>query len=440
MPRYEFNDGKSHKFWEIERSGTTFTVRYGRVGTDGQTNTKVFDSEEDAQKEADKMVRSKVKKGYQEVASAAEAEPGPDQSLEDAVLANPDDGDAWRVYADWLLSHDGEARGRLILAFEDGDEAAQQALLEEHKKELLGRLGGDLADFVEIEWAHGFWDRVRVSFSWDDELPESIAGMHSVVGHVLRHPSARFLRSLVLGLPESIEDGEPEWQPMIDAVVKNGIRPSLREIVVADFEYPDDTEMSWAQTGSIAGLWAVLPHLERLKVQGSGIELGKITAPHLKELLVHTGGLGREVLQRVAEADLPELTTLELWLGTEEYGGETSVGDLSGVLSGAGLPKLRTLGLMNGDYANELPAAVASSAILPQLSELDLWGGTMTDEGGRALLEHAERFRHLARLNLDENFLSEEVSGQLQQALPNVAIGEQEAAEDEDWLFVSVGE
>ena len=30
---------------EIERQGNTFTVRYGKVGTDGQSNTKVFDSD-----------------------------------------------------------------------------------------------------------------------------------------------------------------------------------------------------------------------------------------------------------------------------------------------------------------------------------------------------------------------------------------------------------
>ena len=440
MPRYEFNDGKSHKFWEIELSGNTFTVRYGRVGTDGQTNTKVFDTEEKAQKEAEKLTKSKTKKGYEAVSTVEREEAGPDRELEDTIMANPGDSDAWRVYADWLLSQGDEARGKLILAFEDGDEAAQQSLLETHKKELLGRFAGDLEGFAEITWAHGFWESVRVSFSWDVDLPESLSGTHSVVGQVLRHPSAKFLRRLVLGLPEGIEDGEAEWQPMIDTVVKNGIRPSVREIVVADFEYPDDTEMSWAQTGSLAGLWTVLPNLERLKVQGGGIELGKITAPHLKELLIHTGGMLKEVVQRIDDAELPQLEKLELWLGTEEYGGETSVDDLKGVLSGAGLPKLTSLGLMNADYANELPGAIANAAILSRIQVLDLWGGTMTDTGGRALLENAEKFRHLQRINLDENFLSSDLSRELVQALPNVEIGEQEEVEDEDWLYVSVGE
>ena len=40
MPRYEFSDGKSNKFWQIELSGNSFTTTYGRIGTDGQSTTK----------------------------------------------------------------------------------------------------------------------------------------------------------------------------------------------------------------------------------------------------------------------------------------------------------------------------------------------------------------------------------------------------------------
>ena len=32
MPRYEFSDGKSNKFWQIELSGNSFTTTYGRIG------------------------------------------------------------------------------------------------------------------------------------------------------------------------------------------------------------------------------------------------------------------------------------------------------------------------------------------------------------------------------------------------------------------------
>jgi predicted DNA-binding WGR domain protein len=64
MPRYEFVEGTSSKFWEISLEGSAFTTRYGRIGTDGSVTLKEFDSPDKAKKEYDKLVGEKVKKGY----------------------------------------------------------------------------------------------------------------------------------------------------------------------------------------------------------------------------------------------------------------------------------------------------------------------------------------------------------------------------------------
>jgi predicted DNA-binding WGR domain protein len=42
-------------------------VRYGKISTDGQTKTKDFGSVALAQKDADKLIAEKTKKGYEEV-------------------------------------------------------------------------------------------------------------------------------------------------------------------------------------------------------------------------------------------------------------------------------------------------------------------------------------------------------------------------------------
>ncbi|MBX3234483.1 MAG: WGR domain-containing protein [Labilithrix sp.] len=63
---FEFVDGSSSKFWEIRLDGASFTTRYGKIGTDGQSTTKTFDSPAKAQKEYDKLVTEKTKKGYEE--------------------------------------------------------------------------------------------------------------------------------------------------------------------------------------------------------------------------------------------------------------------------------------------------------------------------------------------------------------------------------------
>lgn len=68
MKRYfEYKEDKSSKFWEITLEKTTITTRYGKIGTDGQSSTKTLDTKEQAQKEFEKLIKAKFKKGYVEI-------------------------------------------------------------------------------------------------------------------------------------------------------------------------------------------------------------------------------------------------------------------------------------------------------------------------------------------------------------------------------------
>jgi len=64
--RFEFVGGSSQKFWEISVSGSSFTVRFGRIGTAGQSQTKNFANEDKAKREAENLIAEKIKKGYAE--------------------------------------------------------------------------------------------------------------------------------------------------------------------------------------------------------------------------------------------------------------------------------------------------------------------------------------------------------------------------------------
>ncbi len=66
MPKkhLEYSSGSSNKFWQIERSGKTQTVTYGRAGTEGRTITKEFDTLESAKASFEKLVKQKLSKGY----------------------------------------------------------------------------------------------------------------------------------------------------------------------------------------------------------------------------------------------------------------------------------------------------------------------------------------------------------------------------------------
>ncbi|QTD46622.1 WGR and DUF4132 domain-containing protein [Ottowia testudinis] len=73
MQRYELIEGKSAKFWEVQAEGADLTIRFGRIGTNGQTQTKTFADAAAALKERDKLIKEKTGKGYAEVSVAANA-------------------------------------------------------------------------------------------------------------------------------------------------------------------------------------------------------------------------------------------------------------------------------------------------------------------------------------------------------------------------------
>jgi DNA ligase-1 len=63
---FEYTDDKSAKFWEIVVNDKEVSVRFGRIGANGQTQTKTFGDAAAAQKHADKLIEEKTEKGYEE--------------------------------------------------------------------------------------------------------------------------------------------------------------------------------------------------------------------------------------------------------------------------------------------------------------------------------------------------------------------------------------
>ena len=67
MKRFEFIDGGSKKLWEIGQNGCEVTVRFGRIGANGQAQTKPFPDEARASREVQKLIGEKLKRDYKEV-------------------------------------------------------------------------------------------------------------------------------------------------------------------------------------------------------------------------------------------------------------------------------------------------------------------------------------------------------------------------------------
>jgi uncharacterized protein YfeS/predicted DNA-binding WGR domain protein len=64
MPRYEFTDDQSNKFWEISQSGTELHIAWGAIGTAGRTQTKTFADAGKASSAMAKLSVEKLGKGY----------------------------------------------------------------------------------------------------------------------------------------------------------------------------------------------------------------------------------------------------------------------------------------------------------------------------------------------------------------------------------------
>ena len=117
----------------------------------------------------------------------------------------------------------------------------------------------------------------------------------------------------------------------------------------------------------------------------------------------------------------------------EEYGGDSTVEDLSGIFAGTGFPALRRLALADAEQADEIAVALAHAPIVAQLEALDLSLGTLGDAGVEALLA-GQSLVHLANLELNHNFVLPEVAERLRLALPKTEIDlrEDDADDDED--------
>lgn len=70
----EYTDDESAKFWRIEVDENIHIVCFGKIGTNGQTKTKEFATNEDAIKMAERLVKAKQKKGYKTVEEEIDTE------------------------------------------------------------------------------------------------------------------------------------------------------------------------------------------------------------------------------------------------------------------------------------------------------------------------------------------------------------------------------
>ncbi|MFD7291247.1 STM4015 family protein [Streptomyces sp. NPDC059863] len=209
----------------------------------------------------------------------------------------------------------------------------------------------------------------------------------------------------------------------------------LEALFLGDLEDEEEMISSIGQS-DLAPLLEAFPGLRELAVRGGeGLDFPVTGHAGLRVLRVESGGMPPEAAAHIAAADLPSLERLELWLGDDEYGGGTTVEQLAPLLAGERKPALRHLGLQNSPIQDELAAATASAPVVPRLTSLSLSMGTLSDEGGAALL-HGQPLTHLKELDLSHHFLSHDMMLRIWTALEPAGVrvnlyGRNEAEADE---------
>ncbi|NME69445.1 STM4015 family protein [Flammeovirga aprica] len=235
-----------------------------------------------------------------------------------------------------------------------------------------------------------------------------------------------------------------------DSIIKKIIEEKeklqqLEAIFVGDMDY-EECEISWIQQTNLNSIFTHFPNLKMLQIRGSeGLELGKINHQNLETLVLHSGGLPKNVLHDISNANLPKLKHLELWLGTSDYGfGGDVKTDVAPLLEDGKFPSLFHLGLQNAENAVDVVQLIAKTPLQKTILSLDLSMGTLVDKDAAPLLD-APCMPQLCYLNLNSNFLTTEIGQQIKGKFPHIELktGEQKVAEvygDEVYRYVDVSE
>jgi hypothetical protein len=272
------------------------------------------------------------------------------------------------------------------------------------------------------------YDEHEAGGTWTDKL-----------ARFLEQPGVEGVRGIVVGPWGDVAPGDDSSHVVEGLVSARDRLPGLRALFLGDITF-EECEMSWINQTDVSPVLEAYPDLEELRVRGGeGLAFGTLRHQRLRLLAIETGGLDGGIVRQVGQAELPALEHLELWLGSDNYGGTTTVGDLEPILAGERFPKLRYLGLRDAEIADQVAVAVGASPVLGRIKVLDLSLGNLSDEGALALAS-SPAVRGLEKLDIHHHYCSNEMVARLKALGIEVDAGDQqdeEANDGERYIAVS---
>jgi uncharacterized protein (TIGR02996 family) len=462
MRTFQYGDAKSHKFWNIDVSGSGFTVTYGKVGSAGQTRTKTFASAETAQAEADKLIREKLKKGY--VETTPKAAISQDEAFEEAIRANPHDLATVCAYADYLAERD-DPRGEFMqvqIALENESlsaserkklRAREKELLQSHEKDWVGDWPDLFDSPAETEGRGQVNHTGGRKYEFRRGLLTTVHFGNLTVAAArafVKAPRTRFIRELFVGHYQYEEEFEPgpdipaDLDPDDSDPAEHVILrwPGLRNVRrfqfgwVSDEVYENFCNFQCHLGGDhLYDFVKQMPDVEEVLVFAHFRDAGKLVAlpmPNLRVLQLYHGW--SYPLEKLAKnSTLTNLTHLLCHPHALEHGDRPYIGlpQLKAVCRSPHLTGLEHLRLRLTDFGDPGAKEIVESGILKRLKVLDLRHGSMTDKGAQ-LLADCPDLRNLERLDLSRNALTKAGMDALRATKVSVELDYQRASDGEN--------
>lgn len=281
---------------------------------------------------------------------------------------------------------------------------------------------------------------VRIAIDW--EAHEEGQTFEEVFSALLNDPASGEIRALIIGDWGAAGEGNNS-EAVVEALVSARDKlPNLRALFLGEMTM-EESEISWIIQSDVSPIFAAFPQLETFYIRGGeSLSLGRPQHESLRELVIETGGMSREIVREVTAARLPALVHLELWLGDSAYGNDIEPEDIEALLSDGPVANLQYLGLRDDIHADVTARVVAEKGIPGSVEVLDLSLGTLTDEGAQALAG-CDWLKSLKKLDVHFHYISPPVIEQLKAIVPEVDASNVQEADNYDgeiYRYVAVSE
>lgn len=288
--RFERRRQGRHQFWEVQRTGSEVTFRFGEVGTPGRSRTRHHRSERAAQNAVETGEREMTQRGYRRVLTAPVTASIEDSPVFERLIRGGDD-EAWMIHADWLQER-GDPLGHQVARAVDG-----------HPVEVRIPELEALSAEVRVEARNGYLDAIEVIAGAGTEDTDT------VVLQTLQRPRAKLLRRLRLVTPHA-----GSVVPWLELPALESLTVSIHRFRQATTREPLDldalaqgcprlTELAFCRSFQLRGT-GLLPNLRHLRLGSWAFtDARQLDLPNLERLTLDH--LDDSELERLLKTGLP---------------------------------------------------------------------------------------------------------------------------------------